>query len=80
MMKGLTESLLPQPPSFIKKKSYDVHQVLGTGTFGKVVVRPLIRLKWFNSFDWFGRPFLHPFRVDMDIFLRGLHGTSQSTK
>ncbi|KIM37645.1 hypothetical protein M413DRAFT_77019 [Hebeloma cylindrosporum] len=37
MMKGLTESLLMQPPSSVKKKSYDVHQVLGTGTFGKVV-------------------------------------------
>jgi len=52
MMKGLTESLLLQPPSFVKKKSYDVHQVLGTGSFGKVVVRPLIYLKWSNSFDW----------------------------
>ena len=39
MMKNLTESLLPQPPSFVKKKSYDVQQVLGKGTFGKVMVR-----------------------------------------
>ena len=39
MMKNLSDSLLPQPPSFNKKKSYDVHQVLGTGTFGKVMVR-----------------------------------------
>ena len=39
MIKNLTESLLPQPPSFAKKKSYDVQQVLGTGTFGKVMVR-----------------------------------------
>ncbi|KDR73188.1 hypothetical protein GALMADRAFT_251774 [Galerina marginata CBS 339.88] len=37
MMKNLTESLLPQPPSYIKKKNYEMHQVLGTGTFGKVV-------------------------------------------
>ncbi|CAA7263637.1 unnamed protein product [Cyclocybe aegerita] len=37
MMKNLSESLLPQPPSFNKKRSYDVHQVLGTGTFGKVM-------------------------------------------
>jgi calcium/calmodulin-dependent protein kinase I len=51
MMKGLTESLLMQPPSSVKKKSYDVHQVLGTGTFGKVVVRPLIYLKYFDSYD-----------------------------
>jgi hypothetical protein len=32
------ESLLSQPPSFSKKKAYETHQVLGTGTFGKVVV------------------------------------------
>ncbi|KAF8154949.1 kinase-like domain-containing protein [Crassisporium funariophilum] len=37
MMKNLSESLLPQPPSFNKKKSYEVQQVLGTGTFGKVM-------------------------------------------
>ncbi|KAF9473526.1 Pkinase-domain-containing protein [Pholiota conissans] len=37
MMKTFSESLLPQPPSFIKKKSYDVHEVLGSGSFGKVV-------------------------------------------
>jgi hypothetical protein len=55
MIKGLTESLLMQPPSSVKKKSYDVHQVLGTGTFGKVMVRLLIYLKCFNSFDWFDR-------------------------
>ncbi|KAM6495289.1 Protein kinase-like domain containing protein [Amanita muscaria] len=36
-MKSLAEALLPQPPSFTKKKHYDLHQVLGTGTFGKVV-------------------------------------------
>ncbi|KAI0700400.1 kinase-like domain-containing protein [Cytidiella melzeri] len=37
---SLKESLLPQPPSFQKKKHYEIHQVLGTGSFGKVVVRP----------------------------------------
>ncbi|KAF9526801.1 kinase-like domain-containing protein [Crepidotus variabilis] len=36
-MKNLSEALLPQPPSFSKKKNYEVHQVLGTGTFGKVM-------------------------------------------
>lgn len=30
-------SLLPQPPSFSKKKNYEIHTVLGTGTFGKVL-------------------------------------------
>jgi calcium/calmodulin-dependent protein kinase I len=37
-MDGLSEALLPQPPSYGKKKHYDMHQVLGTGTFGKVIV------------------------------------------
>ncbi|KAF8995951.1 kinase-like domain-containing protein [Cyathus striatus] len=39
MMKHLTikEALLPQPPSFGKKKYYEMHKVLGTGTFGKVL-------------------------------------------
>jgi len=36
-MKSLKDALLHQPPSFSKKKSYDVHAVLGTGTFGKVM-------------------------------------------
>lgn len=35
---SLKDALLPQPPSFIKKQLYEVHEVLGTGTFGKVVV------------------------------------------
>ncbi|KAI0961024.1 hypothetical protein AcV7_000242 [Taiwanofungus camphoratus] len=34
---SLKESLLPQPPSFHKKKHYEMHKVLGTGSFGKVV-------------------------------------------
>lgn len=38
----LKESLLPQPPSFSKKKNYELHGVLGTGTFGKV-----LRATWF---------------------------------
>ncbi|KAJ7721113.1 CAMK/CAMK1 protein kinase [Mycena metata] len=39
MMKHLSikDALLPQPPSFHKKKNYEVHDVLGNGTFGKVV-------------------------------------------
>ncbi|KAF5371388.1 hypothetical protein D9615_009696 [Tricholomella constricta] len=36
MKLSLGEALLPQPPSYSKKKSYAIHQVLGTGTFGKV--------------------------------------------
>ncbi|KAJ7474756.1 kinase-like domain-containing protein, partial [Mycena latifolia] len=39
MMKHLSikDALLPQPGSFYKKKNYEVHEVLGNGTFGKVV-------------------------------------------
>ncbi|THH26794.1 hypothetical protein EUX98_g7393 [Antrodiella citrinella] len=39
MMKSLSlkESLLPQPPSFSKKKAYEIKDVLGKGTFGKVM-------------------------------------------
>jgi calcium/calmodulin-dependent protein kinase I len=31
-------SLLPQPASFSKKKNYEFHEILGRGTFGKVIV------------------------------------------
>ncbi|KAJ6555204.1 CAMK/CAMK1 protein kinase [Mycena vulgaris] len=39
MMKHLSikDALLKQPASFYKKKNYEVHDVLGNGTFGKVV-------------------------------------------
>ncbi|THG99425.1 hypothetical protein EW026_g2922 [Hermanssonia centrifuga] len=43
---SLKETLLPQPPSFQKKKCYEIHQVLGTGTFGKVMVK---FYEWFES-------------------------------
>ncbi|KAJ6629385.1 kinase-like domain-containing protein [Mycena sp. CBHHK59/15] len=38
MLKHLSikDVLLPQPASFYKKKHYEVHDVLGNGTFGKV--------------------------------------------
>lgn len=39
MLSGLSEKVLPQPASFNKKKQYEIHEVLGTGTFGKVMVR-----------------------------------------
>lgn len=29
--------MLPQPPSFSKKKHYEIHDTLGTGSFGKVM-------------------------------------------
>jgi len=34
---SLKDALLPQPPSFVKKQLYEVHEVLGAGTFGKVM-------------------------------------------
>ncbi|KAF4607579.1 hypothetical protein EYR38_001651 [Pleurotus pulmonarius] len=34
---SIKDAILPQPPSFVKKKSYEVHNVLGEGTFGQVV-------------------------------------------
>ncbi|KAI0781838.1 kinase-like domain-containing protein [Abortiporus biennis] len=34
---SIADSLLPQPPSFSKKKSYEIQEVLGSGTFGKVM-------------------------------------------
>ncbi|KAI3601465.1 calcium calmodulin-dependent protein [Moniliophthora roreri] len=36
-MLSIKNAILPQPPSFTKKKNYEVHKVLGEGTFGKVV-------------------------------------------
>ncbi|KAJ7603827.1 kinase-like domain-containing protein [Roridomyces roridus] len=35
------EALLPQPPSFYKKKHYEPHEVLRDGTFGKILVLDL---------------------------------------
>ena len=43
MTLSIAESLLPQPPSFQKKKAYEIHKVLGVGTFGKVMVRRCLR-------------------------------------
>ncbi|KAF8510822.1 Pkinase-domain-containing protein [Hysterangium stoloniferum] len=37
MRLSIKGSLLPQPPSFSKKRNYEFHAVLGTGTFGKVI-------------------------------------------
>lgn len=47
MLKGLSikDSLLPQPPSFGKKKFYEVHNELGVGSFGKVVVSHALSLR-----------------------------------
>ncbi|EPQ61318.1 Pkinase-domain-containing protein, partial [Gloeophyllum trabeum ATCC 11539] len=34
---SLKDTLLPQPPSFAKKKNYELKEVMGEGTFGKVL-------------------------------------------
>jgi calcium/calmodulin-dependent protein kinase I len=34
---SLKEHLLPQPPSFPRKKAYEFHEILGEGSFGKVI-------------------------------------------
>jgi len=44
-------SILPQPPSFKKKKSYVLHEELGAGTFGKV-----IRATWTKPIDGTSTP------------------------
>ncbi|TFK24578.1 Pkinase-domain-containing protein [Coprinopsis marcescibilis] len=48
MMKNLTlkEALLPQPPSFQKKRNYELKDKLGEGTFGTVV-----RATWYVPVD-----------------------------
>ncbi|TCD68607.1 hypothetical protein EIP91_010398 [Steccherinum ochraceum] len=49
---SLKESLLPQPPSFSKKKAYEIKDVLGKGTFGKVMVIPKKKVKGNESSVW----------------------------
>jgi hypothetical protein len=44
MFSRVSEKVLPQPPSANKKKNYEIQEVLGTGSFGKVMVRPSSRL------------------------------------
>ncbi|KAF5367775.1 hypothetical protein D9758_009825 [Tetrapyrgos nigripes] len=34
---SIKDAILPQPPSFVKKKNYQVHEILGEGTFGQVL-------------------------------------------
>ena len=48
MRLNLGESaLLPQPPSFVRKKNYEFREVLGRGTYGKVLVGK-VHTSWFS--------------------------------
>jgi hypothetical protein len=38
MFSLVSQKVLPQPPSANKKKNYEIQEVLGTGSFGKVMV------------------------------------------
>ena len=39
MFSLVSQKVMAQPPSANKKKQYDIREVLGTGSFGKVMVR-----------------------------------------
>lgn len=52
---SVKESIFFQPPSFNRKRNYELHQVLGVGTFGKVVVRGL------GPFPSYHRDLIQPF-------------------
>ena len=39
MFSLVSQKVMAQPPSANKKKQYDIRDVLGTGSFGKVMVR-----------------------------------------
>lgn len=69
MKVSLKGTLLPNPPSYIKKKAYQLHEVLGTGTFGKVVVTYPTAI-YLNRFLIF----------TIRILRRELLGTSQRSK
>jgi len=38
MFSLVSKKVMPQPASANKKKNYEIHDVLGTGSFGKVMV------------------------------------------
>jgi calcium/calmodulin-dependent protein kinase I len=38
MFSRVSQKVMPQPPSANKKKNYEIQEVLGTGSFGKVMV------------------------------------------
>jgi calcium/calmodulin-dependent protein kinase I len=40
MLSLVSQKVMPQPASANKKKNYEIQDVLGTGSFGKVMVSP----------------------------------------
>jgi calcium/calmodulin-dependent protein kinase I len=60
---------LAQPPSYVKKKHYQLHQELGAGTFGKV-----IRASWTKpsgTDDSSGQPVFATTATDTKLALSG---------
>ena len=39
MFSLVSQKVMSQPPSANKKKQYEIHEILGTGSFGRVMVR-----------------------------------------
>ena len=64
----IKEALLPQPPSFSKKKNYEIHAKLGEGTFGKVMVsvQEFIGPAMLGIYvAWRGRSYSAPLALEM---------------
>jgi hypothetical protein len=51
MFSRVSQKVMPQPLSANKKKNYEIHEVLGTGSFGKVMVRPSSRISHVSLTD-----------------------------
>lgn len=67
---------LAQPPSYVKKKNYVLHQELGAGTFGKV-----IRATWTKppgTDDSSGQPLF--VRADTSLAVSGANVSSGETR
>ena len=67
---------LAQPPSYVKKKNYVLHQELGAGTFGKV-----IRATWTKppgTDDSGGQPLIP--RADTSLAVSGANVRSGETR
>lgn len=78
---SLKDALLPQPPSFVKKQLYEVHEVLGTGSFGKVVVSRAIPPYDTYHWRWLGHGSRAlSFPSNSEVRFRKQHGMSPPTR